>query len=294
MSDPELVPDIDPAELKAVLRTVNQGDLLDIAKVVFLWSPDAPSHPSEVAGVPHEEPVMTEEMRLPSGLCAVVSQDCDIRQLPDIEPYVLVCPLTEVEDKTYKEAADGMSVRYFAYPAVEDHEHMQLAADGRMIQSIEKTALLSAHVKRFECPLTAPKRTEFRAWLGRRLGRDAFPDEVVRQVVNPIERAVKRAREKDVENVFSCVIWTGLRWTPGKPYCSLVLLTDPALRAQYGVEAEQLELMLGRLRKALNHFVGKAGSDYSVVANTHDATEVSASVLLEHYELALDLDAVTL
>src|SRR6266516_6270475 len=97
---------------------------------------------------------------------------------------------------------------------------------------------------------------------------------------------VKRAREKDVENVFSCVIWTGLRWTPGKPYCSLVLLTDPALRAQHGVEAEQLELMLGRLRKALNHFVGKAGSDYSVVANTHDATEVSASVLLEHYDLA--------
>ena len=176
MSDPELVPDIDPAELKAVLRTVNQGDLLDIAKLVFLWSPDAPSHPSEVAGVPHEEPVMTEEMRLPSGLCAVVSQDCDIRQLPDIEPYLLVCPLTEVDDKTYKEAADGMSVRYFAYPAVEDHEHMQLAADGRMIQSIEKTALLSAHVKRFDCPLTAPKRTEFRAWLGRRLGRDAFPD----------------------------------------------------------------------------------------------------------------------
>ncbi len=153
MSDPELVPEIDPIELKAVLRTVNQGDLLDIAKLVFLWSPDAPSHPSEVAGVPHEEPVMTEEMRLPSGLCAVISQDCDIRQLPDIEPYILVCPLSEVEDKTYKEAAEGMSVRYFAYPAVEDHEHMQLAADGRMIQSIEKTALLSPHVKKVECPL---------------------------------------------------------------------------------------------------------------------------------------------
>jgi hypothetical protein len=289
----ELVPEIDSDELRAVLRTVSQGDLLDVGKMVFLWSPDAPSHPSEVAGVPHEEPLMSEEIRLSSGLCAIVGQDCDIRRLPDVEPYLLVCPLSEADDKIYKEASDDMSVRYFAYPQIEDHEHQQLAVDARMIQSVEKTALLSSHVNRLPCPLSGPRRTAFRNWIGRRLGRDAFPDEVVKQVVEPIEQAIKRAREKDAENVFPCVIWTGLRWTPGKTYCSLLLLTDPALRAQQGVDAEQVDLMLGRLRKALNHFVGKAG-DYSVIANARDATEASAATMLEHYELALDLDALTL
>lgn len=292
-SDPELVPEIDPAELKALLRTVYQGDLLDIGKIVFLWSPDAPSHPSEVEGIPHEEPLMTEEMRLPSGLCAIVSQDCDIRQLPDVDPYILVAPLTEVDETTYRDASNGTSVRYYAYPAIEDREHMQLAIDARMIQSVEKTALLSSHIQRTPCPLSEPKRVHLRGWLGRRLGRDAFPDEVQRQVVDPIAQAIKRAREKDVEKVFPCVIWMGLRWTPGKRYCSLLFLTDPALRAQQGVERAQIDRMLGRLHKALNHFVGKAGS-YTVLANSHDATEVRASDVLEHYELTPDLDAVEL
>lgn len=294
MAEPEVVPDIDPAELKTLLRQVRQGDLLDIAKVVFLYSPDAPSHPSEVEGVPHVEPMITQEMQLESGRCVIVSQDCDIRQMPNVEPHVMVCPLREVDDKMFKEATDGVSARYFAYPPIDEYEHLRLVVDGRTIQSIEKTALLSPHLKRIQCPLSEARRTDLRIWLGQRLGRDAYPDEILRQIVRPIERAVKRAREQDVEGVFGTIVWMGLRWTPGKSYSSLLLLTDPARRAKANVDKPQLELMLKRLRAALGHFFKKAGSDYMLFANVHDATEIPAAVLLEHYELSLDLDPIDL
>jgi hypothetical protein len=289
VSDSGLAPGIDPTELSARLETFAQGDLLDVGKIVFLWSPDAPAHPGEVDGVPHEEPLMTQEMRLPSGLCVIVSQDCDLRRLPGVEPYVFVCPLTAVNETAFKEAADGMSVRYFAYPEINGHEGERLVVDGRLIQSIEKTALLSTQVEHTPCPLPELGRAGLRFWLGCRLGRDVFPDEIVRQVVQPIEKAVKQARSKDQEKVFQCVIWAGFLWTPGKRYCSLLLLTDPALRAQHRVEHAQIDLMLGRLRKSLAHFAGKAGG-HSITVDSHDATEVSGSTLLQHYELALDLD----
>ena len=293
MNDSELASGINPDELERVLRTVRQGDLLDIGKIVSLWSPDSPLHPSEVEGVPHEEPMMTMETGLESGLCAIISQDCDLRRLPYLEPYVFVSPMREIDNKLYREASEGMSVRYFAYPPIPDYEEMQLALDSRLIQSIEKTALLSPHVEKIASPLSEPRRTELRAWLGNRLGRPAYPDEIVRQVVQPIERALARAREKDQENVFACVIWIGLRWTPGKRYCSLLLLTEPALRSRHRVEAQHLGLMLGRLTKALDHFAGRAG-DHTIIANVHDVTEVAAVQLLEHHELTPDVEAAEL
>ena len=69
---------------------------------------------------------------------------------------------------------------------------------------------------------------------------DAYPDEIVRRVVEPIDKALGRARQQDQENVFQCAIWFGLRWTSGKNYCSLMLLTDPTLRAKHKVEDTQM------------------------------------------------------
>jgi hypothetical protein len=57
---------IEPQELEDLLQTLHQGDVVDVAKSVRLYSPDAPTWPDEVETVPHEEPVMTMETLLPS------------------------------------------------------------------------------------------------------------------------------------------------------------------------------------------------------------------------------------
>ncbi|MEW6582325.1 MAG: hypothetical protein AB1416_06155 [Actinomycetota bacterium] len=275
-------------DLAALLTHLRQGDLLDVAKLTTLWSPDAPSYPQEVAGVPHEEPVMTVEVRLASGLCAVISQDCDLRRPPTIEPFVAIAPMSEVDDVTYREASDGLSGRYFAFPDVTDSRGRRLVLDVRAVCSIEKTALLSPHVRRTPCPLTEPARTRLREWLGNRFGRRAFPDEIVRQVVEPVERAIKRTRQNAAMlHTSGVVVYWGIRWMPGSPNCSLLALTDPGLRARRKVGEPELSALRTRLQKALDHFAREG--DYSIKAYVHDADAVSAREMLEFAEIPVDL-----
>lgn len=290
----ELLPDVDPDALKALLKDLQQGDVLDVAKSVRLYSPDVPSYPHEVEGVPHEEPVMTMETTLPSRLCVIISQNCDLRREPNLEPYVVVAPLTEADPKTYREAADGLTPRFFAYPRIEGREDKErLVVDMRVLSSLEKCALLSSHIERIACPLSGPKQEQLREFVGNRFGRPPFPDEIVRQVIEPIESALARLHEKEhFAPTFASLSFIGLSWTPGKSYCSLMLLTDPSQRERYKVTDDDVSNFLKHLRKQLVHFTGNG--DYNVTANVHDVTEVGATEVLSHEEIAFEIDTVDL
>lgn len=295
MDEPsEVASEFDAGELNSAIEDLRQGDVLDVAKLAMLFSPDAPAHVTETEGVPSEEPVMTMEQRLKSGLSVVVSQTCDLRRLPDIEPYLLIAPLTAVSGKTYDDAAMDLSVRYFAYPEITGHEDKdKLVVDMRAVSSLEKTALLSPHIERVPCPLTDPRRQALCFWLGQRFGRTAFPVEVDNQVIKPIEQAVKRVRENSAfDGFFASVIYIGLSWTPGRTYCSLLLLTDSARREQHSIGSNDVEAATGRLKKALDYFI--RDGDYTIIANVHDVAEVSAAELLTHYQLRLDIEAAQL
>ncbi len=289
MPESELPDGLELQRLGQLIADLKQGDVVDVAIATSLFSPDAPSYPDEVAAVPHESPVMTSEVRLPSGLSVVLSQDCDLRRWPDLEPYLVIAPLTSVDETTYADAEHGLSSRYFAYPEVAGHEgKRRLVVDVRQVSSLEKTALLSPHLARLACPLTEAKREQLRRFAGRRFGREPFADDIQRQVIDPIYEAVKKVRKSPAHRkLFEAVIYYGLQYTPGKSYVSLLLLCDVRKRAAVKAGEQEINGLRKRLSAAIDQRT--KNGDYQVTVLIHDVTMVPASELLGRAELSIDI-----
>lgn len=281
--------DIDGDELSRLLETLRQGDVLEIARLVTLWSPDVPSFPEEVEGVAASDPVATIEALLPSGRCVIVSQDCDLRRSPELEPYVVVAPLRSVTDEERTRARPGLSSRLYAYPDIGTGDHERnLVVDMRVVQSIEKLALLSPHVVRHACPLGEPSRHDFRDWLGRRLGRVAFPDDVQRQVVDKLSAVLgKVAKKPPSDRTVECIAFVGLQWTPGRRPCHVLLLLDPWKRGAHKVGDDEVRAFRRALERGL--VAATRNGEYDVRVVVHDANLVSAADLLRFHELVPEL-----
>jgi len=81
-------------------------------------------------------------------------------------------------------------VRRFSYPSpIEGHE--LLALDIRVIQTIEKTALLDGSVTPIESKMNDPLRAKLSYWLGRRFARFAFPDDLEENVLSHLRSQIR-------------------------------------------------------------------------------------------------------
>lgn len=275
---------IDPEELERFLASLRQGEVLRLDKLPRLVAPDYALSEEELRGAPRDEPLLSIELPLDPDLVVVVSQDCDLVRPVEREPYMQVAPLTRVAPELHDEVARSGSSRFFSYPAVDGKK--PLVVDVRVLGTIEKTALLSDTVERLGCPLTEPQRSRLRAWLGARFARVAFPDEIDRLVVLPIQRAAEDlAKDANFRRALSTVYFAGLRYTEGIGQCSLLLLVDPAACARLSVSDEQVASLQKKLYGRVANGVKETG--YSVAVTVSSAEEVSAADMLSHHQLAL-------
>lgn len=285
--------DVDPFEFEGALKKFRQGDVLDVARMAWLFSPDHPLNPDEEE-VDAGEPVVVQGRLSSSGLAVIVSQTCDIWRLPDVEPFLTLCSLVELDEGRYAEAQQGLSVRYFPYPEIPGHEGKErLAVDGRLFFSLEKPALLSNHIEHLECPLPGPRRGALRTFLAQRLGRPDLPDEIIEHLVGPVEQAVKRIHGNGgFERFFASVIYYGIAWTPGAAGASVLVLTSQARRQKNKVSDDDVIAAHKRLRAALGHWM--RDSPYEAEIQIHDADLVPAVEVLRHVDLRLDLEGANL
>lgn len=285
--------DVDPVELQHVLENFRQGDVLDVARMAWLFSPDHPLNRDEQE-VDIGEPVTVQGRLSATGLAVIVSQTCDVWRLPDVEPFVTLCPLIELDERRYAEARRGLSVRYFPYPRIPGHtDKERLVVDGRLFFSLEKPALQSSHIEHVDCPLSDPRRVDLRMFLAQRLGRPDLPDEIIDELIVPVEKGFKRVHGKDgFARFFDAVIFYGVAWTPGAPAASVLVLTSNARRRKFKISDGDVTAVTKRLRDALGHWMKE--SPYEATIAVHDADLVPAIEVLRHVELHLDLEATSL
>lgn len=224
----------------------------------------------------------------------IISQTCDLWQTPDIDQWVLLCPLSPLEAEDYDDALYGRSVRFFSYPPIEGREELErLALDARVIVSLEKMALFSDHVKHVPTPLSEPRRSELSTFLGDRLGRHAFPDEVNEQLIGPIVEGLKRVvRKSSYRSYFDSVVYFGVEWTPGKAAASLLVLTSAHKRQLRKVNENDVGTIHKRLGDAIAHRLRE--SPYEVSVHLRDVEETRAVEILRRYELRPDLHGTLL
>lgn len=171
---------VEQQEALARLRgELEQGDVIHVDAFAVLGAPEATllDDTGDAEGFARYR-LTAVERRLESGLWAVISQTCDLRRDTDLEPFVQVSPILGLTEEEWRHGREGTaSTRRFAYPhALGDVTHPVL--DVRIVQTVEKTALVAETVAPMDAGLDRPTRLHLSAWLARRFARHAFPDEL--------------------------------------------------------------------------------------------------------------------
>jgi hypothetical protein len=176
---------------------LHQGDLLHAEAFAVLGSPEATQlQDTQDAAEFARYRLTAVERELAGGLWGVISQTCDIRRDVDVEPFLQLSPVLDLPEPEWDAARDGLaSTRRFAYPhPVAGCQHPVL--DVRIVQTIEKTALVTDSVGPVDAGLDLATRLRLSTWLARRFARHAFPDEIEDAALRRLrDELAKRARQ---------------------------------------------------------------------------------------------------
>lgn len=180
--------------LRANLR---QGDVLHADAFAVVGAPEATLlQDTQDAEALARYRLTAVERQLATGLWAVITQTCDIRRDVDVEPFLHLSPVLDLPEAKWSAARDGLaSTRRFAYPHPVGHcQHPVL--DIRIVQTIEKTALIAGTVQPTDAGLDHATRLRLSTWLARRFARHAFPDEIENAALRRLrEELAKRAAQ---------------------------------------------------------------------------------------------------
>jgi len=285
--------DLDLEHLEALLDEIEQGDVVHIDPLVILGAPAA-SLDSEVVAAAEitDESIVPIARTSEMGLYGIVTQTCDIVRGVEDEPFLHVCPLISVAADEWDLAREGRySVRRFSYPEpVDGHEHLVL--DVRIIQTVEKTALLDGSVKPVDSGMTKPLKKKLAQWLGARFSRYAFPDELEEQVLRDLRTAIrdKLDAQSPTGGLLRSVEGIWVTYNESGMVGVLFILNAGRASAEPQLQGDAAKIKIGAdvLQKGLAKKLEKAASGYQVEFEVRTPQKVTAHELFYDY-VPLDL-----
>ena len=184
--------------LMQLLPSVAQGDLISVGVVNIVGR--GPSVDLAAVGIEAPDDVWNLLVVSEIGWYVILSQECDIARDPAVEPCLVVCPVTLVDEGRYRQLRNGgYSPRDFPLPDPKlrvatgrsKSEPFFPVANQRFVTSVLKEALLAPDVRTLR-PLTGRQQQRLRAWAGRRYARTPHPDAAEEHVLGKAANIVAR------------------------------------------------------------------------------------------------------
>jgi hypothetical protein len=177
-------------------------------------------------------------------------------------------------------------VRRFSYPEpVDGHEHLVL--DVRVIQTVEKTALLAGSMKPVASGMTKPLKMKLAQWLGARFSRYAFPDELEEQVLRNLRSAIrdKLDAESPTGGLLRSIEGIWVKYNESGMVGILFMLNGGRASAEPQLQGDAAKIATGAdvLQKGLAKKLEKAGSGYQVEFEVRTPQKVTAYELFYEY-----------
>lgn len=177
--EPTLIKDVDKA-----LADCQQGDVVAGGWMVYACDTDFPLTPEGGAAADRTSGATIAVVE--AAHWVVLTQTCDIQRTAAERPFLTVAPLVELSGTMAEEARGARRPRYAHVPAL----GTSAFADLDQIMTVEKSLMLGRDLQR-GCG-TAEDVDRFRAAVGRKFARVAYPEDLRRS----LDRLVKRIKEK--------------------------------------------------------------------------------------------------
>jgi hypothetical protein len=212
------------------LNSAEQGDLLPVDLTVMVGVETGGAELAPTIG--KSEPAFW----------AIVTQTCDVVRDPSHEPFLHIAAVQEAPDEeAWEKGLRGRySVRQYALPKGTAGLKLPLI-DVRVLETVTKQALEQCEIAVIKTALSDAERARLAAWLGRRLGRHAFPDALEREVLRPMRYAVDKqvGGNSPAAAVLRCTERILTHYSGGSPLVEIAFVIDAAA-------ANQEQLLTGK------------------------------------------------
>lgn len=279
------------ARAERIAATLSQGDLIATTVAVALEAPASSLLEDAHLLAPVDEHGIwaPAALEITSGWGAIVTQTCDaVRGIDDLA-HLQLMPVVALSESEWDEAQNGRRGTLFSIPPSDGLPVTFPAIDCAICFPVAKSALAHEAVNTLSTPLDPASRILLSHWLMRRVGRQAFPDELEQHVLSPLRgklsKSMGRNSQAGVLADSLIGVWSSTAWAPA---VSIYFILDENRLSERGASLDP-DKAVSELIRPIQKALGKAGLSVQVTGTVRTLAGISAhDLMLKHRQVDLD------